>query len=185
MTQTRWFLIWQLFRFKLFFFLIAPIPRASQFLTVRDSLWGISWGSRARLRNLREDTPAHTIRLTPCCLDWWTQFKEWLYFSLQTLHLPHRSLHSIPAADHVAETNSLWCPGPDEVHMRLSNKALALFLNNLRRLKGGRSALFSQAPFPAQTEWKTQDPGRDSMRHRENQTLRRRQECKTRNGCKA
>lgn len=51
--------------------------------------------------------------------------------------------------------------------MRLSNKAFALFLNNLRRLKGERSALFSQAPFPAQTERKTQDPGRDPMRQRE------------------
>lgn len=60
--------------------------------------------------------------------------------------------------------------------MRLSNKACALFLNKLRRINGERSALFSQAPFPAQMERKT--PGRDPVRQRktEEETRARKKE---------
>lgn len=53
--------------------------------------------------------------------------------------------------------------GPYEA---LKQKAFSSFLNNLRRIKGRRRALSSQVPSLAQTERKTQDPGRDSMRQR-------------------
>lgn len=51
--------------------------------------------------------------------------------------------------------------------MRISHTAFALFPNILRSVKGGRRAQYSQAPFPAQTERKTHDSGRDPMRQGE------------------
>lgn len=171
------------------FLTIAPLSRVSPFLIVKDSLWYISWVSRSKLKSFscskRRDIPTHTCTSAPVVLA--DEHSAGTYYiSLSkpsTCQLAH-FVASQPLTMLQTETNSLWCPGPDEVHMRISNKAFALFLNNLRRIQGGRRDHFLRLVFLHKQKEKPKTQG-ETQWNREKQTLRRRQEDRTQNGCKA